>query len=214
VRSISISRPTPAFVLAFIALLCALAGTGYAAATISGKSIKKRSVPANRVVPNALGGKQVNESRLGEVPAAVQAQSALTAETANSAAKAETADSATTAQTAAKADLATDSEQLGGRAPSAYLRSKPVARIALSINIAAGNGVEDTASCLSGEVAVGGGGAFYIAGTDTTVGSATLSTSAPLLDAEGTPVAWRAEGKNTSPVPRDFRAWVVCAPTG
>ena len=73
------TRNTPALVVAFIALMCSMAGTGYAAAQISGKSIKKRSVPANRVVSDALTGTQIKESTLGPVPAAIAAQTAETA---------------------------------------------------------------------------------------------------------------------------------------
>ena len=216
-RTRSITRPTPAFALAFVALLCSLAGTTYAAATISGKSIKKRSVPANRVVPDALTGTQINEGRLGQVPSAAQADKATTADTATSAqtaTSAETAGKATTAEKATTADTAANAQQLGGRGPSAYLRSKPVARIALKLQVPAGSGVEMTATCNSGEVATGGGGAWYIAGTDTTVSAGTLGTSAPVLDNQGTPTAWRAEGKNTAANPLDFRGWVICVPAG
>jgi hypothetical protein len=193
-------------VLALVALVFAMAGTGYAAATISGKSIKKRSVPANRVKPNALTGRQINESRLDPVPAAL---AALTAD------KATTADTATTAQTAESAQTAAkaaDADQLGGRAPSAYLLSQRTLRIKLVTNVAVNNGAEATADCLPGEVALAGGGAWYLLNTDTTIGSATLSTSAPLFDNQGEFTSWRAEGKNTSAAARDFRAWVVCSP--
>ncbi len=203
-----ISRPTPAFAIAFVALLCSLAGTTYAAAKISGKAIQKQTVPANRVVPNALTGAQINEGLLAQVPSSVQADKATTADSATTA---ETADKATTADSATNADNAA---KFGGREPSAYLRSKPVARIGLKLAVPVNSGVEQTASCLAGEVATGGGGAWYIAGTDTTVSAGTIATSAPLLDAQGAPNAWRAEGKNTGGAPLDFRTWVVCVPAG
>lgn len=207
----SITRPTPAFALAFVALLCSLAGTGYAAAKISGKAIQKKSVPANRVVPDALTGNQINEGLLAQVPSAAQADQATTADSATTA---KTADEAQTANTASLAESSNNSQRLAGRPASSYLLSAPKARIGLKINVPVNSGVEMTASCLAGEVATGGGGAWYIAGTDTTVSAGTIATSAPLLANNGTPNAWRAEGKNTAGSPLDFRAWVVCVPVG
>src|SRR5690349_15785228 len=99
-RSTSISRPTPSMIVAIVALVMALGGTSYAAATLSGKSIKKRSVPADRIVSNALTGSQINEGRLGIVPLsnlAKFADQAKAADTAKSAMSAGTAKSADTA---------------------------------------------------------------------------------------------------------------------
>lgn len=219
-RSITTARPTPAFVLALVALLFSMAGTGYAAAQLSGKQLKKRSVPADRVMNNTLTGTQIKESKLGIVPlssralladtarSADTAKTALAAETARAA---ETAKTATTAETAKTADKALDADRLGGREPGEYLRSVRVVRSVVSTNIAAGNGAELTASCAAGEHPISGGGAWYITGTTTTIGSGTLSTDIPVTTAQGVMTGWRAEGKNTSPVARDFRAFVVCA---
>lgn len=208
-RSLSFGRPTPAFVLALVALVFAMAGTGYAAATISGKSIQKRTLPANRVVDNALGGRQIDESKLAAVPLATQAGTADSAKTALEADHAKLADKATDADHALKAD---DADQLGGRLPGAYMRSAQTARSVLVQNVLPGNGVEETASCQSDERLISGGAAFYIAGTNTTVGSATISTTIPLTDATGQITGWRGEGKNTSTVARDFRVFAVCVP--
>lgn len=62
------SRLTYPHVVSTLALLVAL-GTGgaYAAATIDGKSIKKRSVPGNRIKKDAVTGKEVKEASLGRV---------------------------------------------------------------------------------------------------------------------------------------------------
>ena len=43
------------------------------------QNIQRRSIPANRVVDNALGGSQIDESKLGPVPVAQQALTAQTA---------------------------------------------------------------------------------------------------------------------------------------
>ncbi len=104
-------------VMATIAVFIALGGTGYAISKINGKSIKKHTIAANRLKANTLGGSEIDESRLGEVPAAARATSAARADTA---AAADTAASAASATTAGSADTATtaataaDASALGG----------------------------------------------------------------------------------------------------
>jgi hypothetical protein len=79
-------RPSPAFVLAIVALAVALGGTSFASNAvvsvsklINGKKIKKNSIPANRVKKNSLTGKQIKESKLGRVPKAKNALNAANA---------------------------------------------------------------------------------------------------------------------------------------
>lgn len=76
-------RPTPAFVVAVLALAVALGGTSFAAdpiaqisALINGKKIKKNSIPGNRLKKNTVTGREVNESKLGKVKRATQADNA------------------------------------------------------------------------------------------------------------------------------------------
>jgi hypothetical protein len=63
-------------VISILALFVALSGTSYAAVKLNGKNIKKGSVPATALKKNSLGGKQINESKLGKVPSAVKADTA------------------------------------------------------------------------------------------------------------------------------------------
>jgi hypothetical protein len=107
-------RQAPALAIAGLALVAALSGTVYAAGKISGRSIKVKSlpgnrlaigsVPANRLKPGALRGNllapgsitgvQIDASTMGQVPAAIHAEtadSARDAETALQAANAENA---------------------------------------------------------------------------------------------------------------------------
>ena len=86
-------RVSPSMVVAIIALIVALAGTGYAASKLNGSSIKKNSVPGNRIEKNSLGGKQIGENKLGEVPSAAQADQAAFAANAANATNAADADS-------------------------------------------------------------------------------------------------------------------------
>jgi hypothetical protein len=66
-------KPSPALLIALIALFVALGGTVYAGSKISGKSIKKGSEPGNRIKRDTITGRQVKESSLGEVPKAANA---------------------------------------------------------------------------------------------------------------------------------------------
>src|SRR3954447_20522624 len=102
-------RPTPATIVALLALVAALAGSAYAAGRIDGRALKVKSlpgnrlklgsVPANRLRPGAIQaavsgqitGSQIDERSLGQVPSAGYAdvagfaQSAIDAETATNA---------------------------------------------------------------------------------------------------------------------------------
>ncbi len=91
--------PSPAMIVALIALVFAMSGTAVAAgALVNGdKLIKKSSLSGNRLRAHTVTGKQVDLTRLGTVPTAVRADSAATADHATS------ADSATSAAPAGAA---------------------------------------------------------------------------------------------------------------
>ena len=65
--------PSPAMAVALLALFVALGGTGYAVTKINGKVLKDRSVPAKKLKKDQLTGTEINEGKLGKVPAAAQA---------------------------------------------------------------------------------------------------------------------------------------------
>jgi hypothetical protein len=103
-------------VVACLALLVALSGTGYAAIKLPAKSVgskqlktgavtnvklARRAVTGAKVADNSLTGAQIKESTLATVPKATHAA------TADTATHATTADSASTATHAATADTAT-----------------------------------------------------------------------------------------------------------
>jgi hypothetical protein len=102
-------RPSPALVIACLALFVALGGTVLAATKIDGKTIRVKSlpgnrlepgsVPGNRIVPGSLDGTRIKAATLGEVPSAAHAGAA---------------DSARHADTATAADHATDASTVNG----------------------------------------------------------------------------------------------------
>ena len=209
--SFTIRRPSAALVVAMVALFAALGGTGYAAATLSGRDIQKRSIPGNRVVNDALTGKQINESKLGQVPLAQQALTAQTAASATTAGRATTADSATTATTAATAQ---DSQKLQGRDATAFMANS-VRVVFRQVTVANGSANTVTASCAADEKGIGGGAAWMIAGTESaTELDAQLNSSYPIPSAGGTNnmTGWRAVGYNRAGANRDLRAYAICVP--
>lgn len=66
-------RPSPAMVVAIVALVVALAGTAYAAQTINGGAIKKQTIGGGKLKQKTLTGFQINTDKLGVVPAAKRA---------------------------------------------------------------------------------------------------------------------------------------------
>ncbi len=131
-------RHSPALVIALIALFVALGGSVYAAnkARISGKAIKAKSlpgnrlqlhsVPANRLKPGVLSGTatgsstpltgaDINELTLGIVPNAAHAETA------------DTAKSAIDAQTALNAVNAIDAQTVNGHSVGCLPGTQPFA---------------------------------------------------------------------------------------
>ena len=66
-------RPSPAMIVAVIALFVALAGTAYAAQTINGGAIIKQSIGGGKLKQKTLTGYQINTNKLGIVPSAKSA---------------------------------------------------------------------------------------------------------------------------------------------
>jgi hypothetical protein len=58
-------RPSPAMVVALIALFVALGGSGYAAFTVNGTDIRNRSIDGRKLKLNTLTSKEIRVSTLG-----------------------------------------------------------------------------------------------------------------------------------------------------
>ena len=72
-RTLRKRHPSPAMVVAMIALIVALAGTAYAAQTINGGAIKKQTIGGGKLKHKTLTGFQINTNKLGVVPSAQRA---------------------------------------------------------------------------------------------------------------------------------------------
>ncbi len=66
-------RPSPAMIVATIALIVALSGTAIAAQNINGGAIKKQTIGGGKLKQKTLTGFQINTNKLGVVPAAIRA---------------------------------------------------------------------------------------------------------------------------------------------
>lgn len=133
-------------VIAMVALFVALGGAAYAGTTINGSSIKngsigggklkKETITANKLKKGTITGAQIepgtitsssiNESTLGTVPSAQDANTATTATKAKTATTATSATSAKTAETAKRAESADNAKhaETASRATSAESATK------------------------------------------------------------------------------------------
>jgi hypothetical protein len=89
--------PSPALVVACIALAVALSGVGYAAVALPRNSVgtpqlKRNAVKSPKVAANTLNGGDINEATLGTVPSANAANTAANATNATNATNAANAD--------------------------------------------------------------------------------------------------------------------------
>jgi hypothetical protein len=108
-RAILRHRPSPAMVIACIALAVALGGTSYAAislpaGSVGTKQLKKNAITSPKVKNNGITGADVLESSLRRVPLAAGATNAAKATTATNAGHASDADHATSATSAVVAN--------------------------------------------------------------------------------------------------------------
>jgi hypothetical protein len=91
-RGLLARRPSPALVVAVVALVCALTGTAYAAlgknsvgtkqlknGAVATAKIKKEAVTAKKVKKNSLTGADIDLAKLGTVPTATTATNATNA---------------------------------------------------------------------------------------------------------------------------------------
>jgi hypothetical protein len=113
-------RPSPALLVACVALFVALGGTVLAATKIDGRTIRVKSLPGNRLAVGSLPG---NRLQAGTIPGSRLAKGSVKGDQIDvatlgqvpSAAHADSADTARRAQTAVAADPAADASTVNGR---------------------------------------------------------------------------------------------------
>jgi hypothetical protein len=201
-------RPSASLVISMLALVVALGGTAYAAATlpknsVGTKQLKNKAVTTSKIANGAVTGAKVNLSTLGTVPSARTAGSATTAASATSAGNATTADNA----------LA-----LGGAPSSAFLKGT-ITVIASGPTVASGSFGIQRADCPAGYQAVGGGVDPDSVLTEVvTMSNPIVNGNARMgLNPDGqNPAAtgWAAAVLNNGGGTQSFKVGAICAPTG
>jgi hypothetical protein len=116
------TRPSPALVVAVVALFVALGGASYAAFSVPANSVgtkqlRSRAVTSAKLANHAVSGAKLDLSQFPTVPSATHADSATSAANATSATN---ATNATHATDATNATNATNATQLAGRPGSDY----------------------------------------------------------------------------------------------
>lgn len=154
-----LSCPSPALVIACLALFVALGGTVLAATKIDGRTIRVKSLPGNRLAVGSLPG---NRLQTGTIPGSRLAPGSVKATQIDvgslgpvaSAAHADTADAARRAQTAIAAEHAADATTINGRAVGCRAGTREFAGACWDLrpSVAALTAAEATAAC----AAVGG----------------------------------------------------------
>ncbi|HVD56509.1 MAG TPA: hypothetical protein VNC17_06660 [Thermoleophilaceae bacterium] len=186
----------------------ALGGSSYAALTINGKNIKNKSIAGKKlknrtitqkkVKKNTLGGAVINESKLGQVPSAADA------------------DNAANAANAALAAAVADGSIGAGALKTIRVR-------ATQLNIADGTTNATTVQCAAGERVVGGGVRFvqFNPVAAATTPDLTIASSRPVSDGGDPQVptgqtltGWRGAAANAAiaggTVTANFVVYALC----
>jgi hypothetical protein len=125
-RFLRARKPSPAMLVAIVALVSSFAGPAVAdqavqiAKALNGGKIKAHSIAGSKLKNNTITGKQVNEGKLGKVPSAGTADSATTATNATDAANSSQLGGKPGSSYLLKTDTAADSSKLGGMQPNQY----------------------------------------------------------------------------------------------
>jgi hypothetical protein len=149
-------RPSPALLVACLALFVALGGTVLAATKIDGRTIQVKSLPGNRLVVGSVPG---NRLQPGTIPGSRLAKRSVKGDQIDvgtlgqvpSAAHADSADTARRAETATAADHAADASTINGRSVGCGGTQRQFAGECwgLQLSATAVNAVEAAAGCAS-----------------------------------------------------------------
>jgi hypothetical protein len=199
------SRVSPSMAISLLALFVALGGSGYAAVRVNGRTIVDRSISGSKLKHNTLTGRQIDESRLGQVPSAADsdfldgrpAGAYVLADggTAANAKNAQTLDGLAASAFLPAGGTAANASALGGQPASAFLGAG-----ATAVNADRLDGLDSTAFASAGKV-LGAGPVTLASG-----GSATLFSSGPFA------VVARCTGGTTTVVLR--HSVPILDPTG
>jgi hypothetical protein len=198
-------QPTPAFVLALIALVVAMSGTAVAVTALAPNSVKSKHIVDGQVKAKDLGSNSVRGPK-------VQDASLTGADVADgSLAGADVTDGSLAGE-----DIQDDS-LTGADVNESTLQGVMASRVRMVISQGPPQqfGAERVASCAGNEKAIGGGAAWVLAGTNSPTQLEAFVTAAmpdPSIPGADEATGWRAAGRNISGFDRAFRVYAVCVP--
>jgi Collagen triple helix repeat (20 copies) len=228
-RRILKRRPSPSMVVAFIALLVAMAGTGYAATTLPANSVSTRQLKNNAVTSNKIKAGAVTSSEVkngsllsadfaaGQIPAGAPGERGPTGATGERGPTGPQGPGGANGQQGAPGETGATGP-MGPQGPAGATNVTIVTDPPLGPNGALPDGkLDPEATCPFGQVATGGGG---VVGGDSPGDPPPDTTwylwdSRPVdRDGDGRPNAWRVRAADTGPPAGPAQpaiAYVVCA---
>jgi hypothetical protein len=208
-------QPTPAFVVAIIALVVSMSGTAVAVTALAPNSVKSKHIVNGQVKAKDLGsdsvrGAEVQDASLSGADAADGSLAGADV-TDESLSGGDVQDGSLTG-----ADVQDDS-LTGADVNESTLQGVMASRVRMVVTQGAPTqgGQEFVASCAPSEKAIGGGGAWIQAATGTPTqleAPITASMPEPAIPAADGATGWRAAGRNLSGQDRIFRVYAVCVP--
>ena len=208
-------QPTPAFVLALIALVVAMSGTAVAVTAIAPNSVKSKHIVNGQVKVKDLAADSVRGPK-------VQDASLSGADVADaSLAGADVADESLAGADVQNGSLTGEDVQddslTGADVNESTLQGVMASRVRMVSTQGAPTqfGQEFVANCAPSEKAIGGGGAWIQPATGTPTqleAPITASMPDPAIPAADGATGWRAAGRNLSGNDRIFRVYAVCVP--
>jgi hypothetical protein len=181
-------RPSPAMVIAFIALLAALGSSAYAQLTIPRNSVGNVQLKQNAVNSAKVRNRSLlrTDFRPGQIPAGPRGPAGQQGPQGPEGARGPTGERG----------------PVGERGPAGP--AGPAGATNVTVTLGQEGMGSSSATCPAGERATGGGGVV-------TEAEAFLTGSAPTVPASGPPTAWEAEAALEDGDPAMVQAYVVCA---
>ena len=194
-KRLRLRLPSPAMVVALMALFASLGGVSYAVATgsidsreiadntIRAQDIRSSAVTASEIRRRSLDGTDIKIERVG-----------------GNAVKEQVLES----EKIKEVPLATNAEQLGGTPAAAHLRNSQIVDPPTVVALSSTSAQTDSVACPEGKKALGGGGILYSETNDVA-----LQESGPSANGNGW-VVKAAETDDTADL-WDVQATVVCS---
>jgi hypothetical protein len=228
-------QPTPAFVVAIIALVVSMSGTAVAVTALAPNSVKSKHIANGQVKAKDLGSDSVRGAKVRDasLTGADVADGSLAGAdvTDGSLAGADVTDESLAGTDVQDGSLSggdvqdgsltgadvQDNSLTGADVNESTLQGLMASRVRMVVTqgLPTQGGQEFVASCAASEKAIGGGGAWIQPGTGTPTqleAPITASMPEPAIPAADGATGWRAAGRNLSGLDRTFRVYAVCVP--